>query len=57
MTEPPGRVFYELGEAATLLWDLENAREALLEFDALSPLAGITQQILVLHRKLFSEGG
>ncbi len=57
MTEPPARVSYGLEEAATLMWDLEIARETLLEFEALSPLAGIEHQIVVLHRKLFDEGG
>ncbi|HEY2831924.1 MAG TPA: hypothetical protein VGJ14_05820 [Sporichthyaceae bacterium] len=57
MTEPPATVTYDLDEAATLLWDLESAREPLREFEALSPLAGIEHQIVVLHRKLFGEGG
>jgi hypothetical protein len=57
MTEPPATVTYDLDEAATLPWDLESAREPLREFEALSPLAGIEHQIVVLHRKLFGEGG
>lgn len=54
---PPSEVCFDLDEAATLLWDLETARDALLETDALSPLAGVEHQIVVLHRKLFDEVG
>lgn len=57
MTEPPARVSYGLDEAATLLWDLENARDVLRYLEALSALAGVEHQIVVLHRKLFGEGG
>ncbi len=57
MTEPPASVTYDLDEAATLLWDLESARDPLRQFEALSPLAGIVHQIVVLHRKLFFEEG
>jgi hypothetical protein len=57
MDEPPAMVSYDLDEAATLLWDLENAREPLEEFEALSALAGIEHQVVVLNRKLFGEGG
>ena len=57
MNDPPWEVCFNLDEAGTLLWDLEIAREALLETDALSPLAGVEHQIVVLHRKLFDEGG
>jgi hypothetical protein len=57
VTDPPAQVCYDLDEAVTLLWDLENAAEALEGFDALSPLAGIDQQIVVLNRKLFAQGG
>jgi hypothetical protein len=57
MDGPPDQVCYGLDEAATLMWDLESAREVLEEFEALSPLAGIDHQIVVLHRKLFGEGG
>jgi hypothetical protein len=57
VTTPPLRIFYTLEEATTLLWDLENARDALIEVDALSCLAGVEQQIVVLHRKLFEQGG
>ncbi len=55
MNELPPAISYYLDEAATLLWDLESAREPLGEFEALSPLAGIEHQIVVLHRKLFDE--
>ncbi len=57
MIEPPAAITYDLDEAATLMWDLESARDALDEFEALSPLAGIDHQIVVLHRNLFGEGG
>jgi hypothetical protein len=57
MTEPPVQVCYDLDQAVTLLWDLESARGPLREFEALSPLAGIEHQIVVVHRKLFGEGG
>jgi hypothetical protein len=57
MDEPPNAIVYALAEAATLLWDLESAREPLREFEALSPLAGVEHQIVVLHRKLFEQGG
>ena len=57
MTEPPAAVTYDLDEASNLMWDLESARDALREFEALSPLAGIVHQIVVLHRKLFGQGG
>jgi hypothetical protein len=57
MTDPPVEVCYDLDQAVTLLWDLESAREPLREFEALSPLAGIEHQIVVVHRKLFDEGG
>ncbi|MGQ0467800.1 MAG: hypothetical protein ACT4QG_21085 [Sporichthyaceae bacterium] len=57
MTEPPRQVCYDLDEATTLVWDLESARDALAEFEALSPLAGVDHQIIVLHRKLFGTGG
>jgi hypothetical protein len=52
--EPPERVCYDLDEAATLLWDLEVARDALHDFEALSALAAMDHQVVVLHRKLFS---
>lgn len=57
MTEPPASVVYDLDEAAMLLWDLESARDPLRQFEALSPLAGVVHQIVILHRKLFEEGG
>ncbi len=57
MTTPPPRVTFTLEEATVLLWDLENARDALIELEALSCLAGVEHQIVVLHRKLFEEGG
>lgn len=57
MTEPPVQVCYDLDQAVTLLWDLESASEVLVEFDALSPLAGIEHQMVFLNRKLFGEGG
>jgi hypothetical protein len=57
VTEPPTAVTYDLDEASNLMWDLESARDVLREFEALSPLAGIVHQIVVLHRKLFGEGG
>lgn len=57
MTNPPHHVSFTLEEATVLLWDLENARDALGELEALSCLAGVEHQIVVLHRKLFEQGG
>jgi hypothetical protein len=58
VTDAPRSIHYSLDEALDLLWDLEAARDALGQMGALAPLAGIEQQVVVLHRKLgFDEGG
>jgi hypothetical protein len=50
--EPPDRIWYELEEALSLLADLEDARDALIQSRQLAVLVGLERQIRELSRKL-----
>ncbi len=50
--EPPARIWYELEEALTLLADLEDGRDALIQSNQLVVVVRLERQIRNLRRKL-----
>jgi len=53
--EPPPGVRYDLDEALTLLADLEDARDALIESNRLTVVLNVEHQIRALSRRLHFE--
>jgi len=56
--EPPGHISYDLEEAISLLADLEDARDALIESSHLTVVVNVESQVRLLGRKLhFGDEG